>query len=96
MIVGRRYTSEGHAAYMTAALGVVHNLDDNTQRIYGGGSVTMTQKEDPAADQLTIHRDDIISLGISADRTKIVTGQTGKSPSVHVWDASTGEKIDAF
>jgi WD40 repeat protein len=35
-------------------------------------------------------------MDISADRTKIVTGQIGKSPSIHVWDASTGEKIDAF
>lgn len=35
-------------------------------------------------------------MDISADRTKVVTGQIGKSPSVHIWDANTCEKIDSF
>lgn len=35
-------------------------------------------------------------LDISKDRTKAVTGQEGKYPSVHVWDAITGKKIKAF
>ena len=56
----------------------------------------MTQKEAEGADQLSHHRDDIISLDISNDRTKVVTGQIGKSPSIHVWDAVTAEKLDAF
>lgn len=45
---------------------------------------------------MRFHRDDILCLDVSADRTKIVTGQIGKSPSIHVWDAETCEKIDAF
>jgi hypothetical protein len=59
---------------MVAALGVIHDLESNTQAIYGGKQVTMTQKGDPAADQLSCHRDDIICLAISNDRTKIVSG----------------------
>ena len=35
-------------------------------------------------------------MDISADRNTIVTGQIGKSPSVHVWDAHTCEKKSAF
>ena len=56
----------------------------------------MTQKEDPQADQLSQHRDDILCLDLSLDRTRVVTGQIGKFPSIHVWDAVTCEKIDAF
>lgn len=56
----------------------------------------MTQKTAPGSDQLSFHRDDILCLDISSDRTKVVTGQVGKSPSVHVWDANTCEKVTAF
>jgi hypothetical protein len=81
---------------MVAAIGVVHDTTDNTQKIYGGKQVTMTQKGAEGSDQLSFHRDDILCLDISNDRTKVVTGQIGKSPSVHIWDAITCEKIDAF
>ena len=81
---------------MVAALGVVQDTTDNTQKFYGGKQVAMTQKGAPGSEQLNFHRDDILCLDISADRTKVVTGQIGKNPSVHVWDAVTCEKIDAF
>ncbi len=51
----------------------------------------MTQKEAEGVDQLSFHRDEIKSLDISSDRTKVVTGQNGKWPSIHVWDANTAE-----
>ena len=79
---------------MVASLGIIHDTTENTQKFYGGKQVPMTPKGD--GDQLQFHRDDILCLDISADRTKVVTGQIGKSPSVHVWDASTCDKIDAF
>jgi hypothetical protein len=41
------------------------------------------------ADMTPFHRDDIISLDISADRKKIVTGEIGKFPAVHIWDSVT-------
>jgi microtubule-associated protein-like 6 len=56
----------------------------------------MTQKGAEGSDQLSCHRNDVLCLDCSPDRTKIVTGQEGKYPSVHVWDAVTGEKIKAF
>ena len=79
---------------MAAACGIVHDPATNTQKIYGGKQVPMTSKHD--GDQMAQHRDDILCLDISMDRTKVVTGQIGKSPSVHIWDALTCEKIDAF
>ena len=81
---------------MSAAVGIVHDFESNSQKIYGGRQVTMTQKEDPQADQLSQHRDDILCLDLSLDRTRVVTGQIGKFPSIHVWDAVTCEKIDPF
>lgn len=47
-------------------------------------------------DQLSCHRDDIITLAVSKDRKKVVTGQIGKYPSVHVWDAQTSEQIHSI
>ena len=42
------------------------------------------------------HRDDILSIDISADRTTVVTGETGPSPAVHVWQAASSEKVGQF
>lgn len=39
------------------------------------------------AAELDFHRDDILCMDMSIDRKLVVTGQTGKSPSVHVWNA---------
>lgn len=42
------------------------------------------------------HRDDILSMDISADRKTVVTGESGPSPAVHVWSAESGEKVGQF
>ena len=47
------------------------------------------------ADQ-PFHRDDILSIDISADRQTIVTGESGPQPGVHIWTAANGEKIGQF
>lgn len=65
------------------------DLETNKQTIYGGKQVPMTSKHHETVDQHLCHRDDIICLKISQDRKKVVSGQIGKSPSVHVWDAQT-------
>ena len=38
------FNSEGNATYMTAALGVILNHGDNTQKFFGGGEVENTSK----------------------------------------------------
>ena len=80
-----RYTADGRAALMTAALGVVMDTTSGEQKFYGGLQVDAEAKS--GADESQFHRDDILSLDISADRKTVVTGQTGKTPSVHVWSA---------
>jgi len=79
---------------MVAALGVVMDTTTNSQSFYGGGKTEMGGKH-ADADQ-PFHRDDILSIDLSADRQTVVTGETGPSPAVHVWTAATGEKISQF
>jgi len=83
----RRYNAKGEAVYMVACLGVVMDPATEKQRFYGGGKVEMESKAD--ADQSAFHRDDIQCLDMSLDRKTVVTGQVGKSPSIHVWNAET-------
>ena len=40
------------------------------------------------------HSDDIVSLAINADRTRVATGQVGLEPMIFIWDTETGERID--
>ena len=91
----RRYTSEGKALYMVAALGVVMDTNTSQQTFYGGMATEMGPKHENAAVQ-PCHRDDILSIDISADRQTVVTGETGPQPAVHVWSAASKEKIGQF
>ena len=84
-----RYNSKGEAVFMVAALGVVMDTETGKQRFYGGKEVPMEAKRE--GDESEFHRDDIISLDVTNDRKLVVTGQVGKTPSVHVWDAETAE-----
>lgn len=79
---------------MTAALGVVMDTETGAQQIYGGKPTQHGPKSEGF--DAAFHRDDILSLDISADRKNVVTGQTGNKPAVHVWDSTTQEKIGQF
>jgi len=68
------YNAEGNAVFMSAACGVIFNTETMRQTVYGGAEVEMKQKSDPDSDQLAVHRNDILCLDISKDRTKAVTG----------------------
>ena len=83
----RKYTANGNVVFMVAALGVVLDPVKNEMKVFGGGETKMEAKN--VADDSKYHMDDILSLDISADRKSIVTGQVGKTPSVHVWDPET-------
>lgn len=79
---------------MVAALGIILDTEANTMRVFGGNETKMVAKNE--ADDSKCHMDDILSLDISADRKSVVTGQVGKAPSVHVWDAETAEPKFTF
>jgi hypothetical protein len=57
---------------MTAALGVIHDYSNNTQKFFGGGVVDQTAKN-VGADDL-VHSDDILSLNSSYDNSLIASG----------------------
>jgi len=64
------------------------------QTFYGGKSIPHSSKHE--GEVLPFHRDDIISLDISADRKTVVTGQVGNKPTVHVWNIEGTEKVCQF
>ncbi len=74
---------------MVAAVGVVMDTTTGKQMFYGGKPTEMSAKHDDP--EQAFHRDDILSMDISADRKTIVTGESGPTPAVHVWNAETGE-----
>ena len=79
---------------MVAALGVVMDTDTCQQRFYGGQQTAMCAKHENT--EQPFHRDDILSIDISANRQTVVTGESGPSPAVHVWTAETGEMVSKF
>ena len=79
---------------MVAAMGVIQDTETNQQTFYGGKQIEHQSKFD--GEDLQFHRDDIISLDISADRKTVVTGQVGNKPSVHVWTPENSEKVGQF
>lgn len=94
ILIFRRYNSKGQPVFMTAALGIILDQETNTMKVFGGSETKMVAKNE--ADDSKCHMDDILSLDISSDRKTVVTGQVGKAPSVHVWDAETGESKVSF
>jgi len=55
---------------MTAAVGVI--LSGGSQSFFGSGQCSNERKQ--TASDMDMHNDDITSLGISKDRSKVVTG----------------------
>jgi len=65
------WNCNGDVVYMTAALGVVMDMECN-QKYFGGGEVANTAKN--VANDMDAHCDDIMCLQVSEDRTTAVTG----------------------
>lgn len=82
------YNKDGHACYMTAALGVILNQGANTQKFFGGGQADNTSKH--VARDEKAHTNDITAMDMSLDRKLAATGQNGASPVAFVWDACSG------
>ena len=68
----RRYNAAGSPVFMVAAVGVILDKVNNTQKIFGGGQTKMVAKN--VADDSVSHMDDILSLDMSLDRKTVVTG----------------------
>mmetsp|Transcript_14846 Transcript_14846/g.16552 ORF Transcript_14846/g.16552 Transcript_14846/m.16552 type:complete len:723 (+) Transcript_14846:49-2217(+) len=86
------YNAEGNIVYMTACLGVILNKDENTQTFFGGNEVANAAKQH--ATDKNNHTNDITSIAVSFDKTLACSGQNGSKPTVFIWDATTGEKIN--
>jgi len=67
------YNTNQQCVYMTAALGIVLDTENRTQQIFGGGEEKIMRRKQAAKGEFG-HSDDIVSLCMSADRTKVATG----------------------
>jgi len=84
------WNKQGCAVYMTAALGVILDVQSNTQKFFGGGEVVSTAKN--VANDMNHHTDDVMCVSLCPKRETAVSGQVGSSPTIFCWDACTGEK----
>ena len=84
------FNNAGQATYMTAALGVILDIDSNTQKFFGGGEVDSTAKN--VANDNNHHTDDVMCIRVNDARDTAVSGQVGARPTIFTWDAVTGEK----
>ena len=75
---------------MVAALGIILDPETNVMKTFGGAETAKMVAKN-VADDSKFHMDDILSLDMSIDRKTVVSGQVGKSPSIHIWDAETAE-----
>ena len=88
------FNQAGQAVYMTAALGVILNMDNNTQQFFGGGQVENKAKN--VSDDTKCHTDDITSIAMSSDRTFVASGQVGSAPVAFIWNALDGSLMKRF
>lgn len=63
----------GEAVYPTAALGIVFNYNDMTQKYFGGGKTDFggRKQDDESKDG---HSDDVTALAMSFSRKIVVSG----------------------
>jgi hypothetical protein len=54
------FNSNGEAVYMTAALGIILNFQNNTQKFFGGGQVPSMAKN--VSNDESAHTDDLMAL----------------------------------
>lgn len=79
------YTKEdNNIVYMTAAIGVVLDFKNNTQKFFGCGAKEANENA---------HYDDITALSIHPNRDLVATGQVGKDPSICIWSTKTMELV---
>jgi WD40 repeat protein len=76
---------------MTAAIGVILDKANNTQKFFGGGECENSSKQ--VSSTKKSHNNDIMCMKVNqcGGRTHAVTGQVGKYPAVFVWDTCTAD-----
>ena len=88
------YNQQSHPVYMTAALGIILDPVTRTQKIFGGGEERVMQRKQQATKGEYGHSDDILALAMSADRTKVATGQVGQEPMIFIWGSQNANRLD--
>jgi microtubule-associated protein-like 6 len=85
------FNNEGSVVYNAAALGVILDPEDNTQKFFGGYETADRRRQN--LNNEDGHSDDVLALSVSTDRTIAVSGQNGPSPTIFAWSTSDGSMI---
>lgn len=81
------FLSKDQILYSTSSLGIIQNLDDNTQTLFGGF---------PLGENKECHDKDITAIAyLKKDVSMVATGQTGINPKILVWSPVDPEVIYA-
>jgi len=89
--------STDEIVYPAAALGVIRNTKDNSQKFFGGHCMDKNQAK--YVDNWGCHQDDITNIDYQKDpkgRDICVTGEMGAKSTIHVWDLDTTKSINQF
>jgi len=88
------FNDKSDVVYITAGLGVVLDVETNTQTFFGGDDVE--NQEEALQNDLENHNDDVLCLAISNDRELCLTGQQGPGGAAFLWDSETCEVKKRF
>ena len=96
-----KFTSNGKVLYTVADKGIILDSQTKKSSYYAHINPSELKKDIRLADQNNIIVDEhkgncITALDISVDRTFVVTGDAGYSPSIHIWEASSGEYVTSI
>jgi microtubule-associated protein-like 6 len=81
------FLSNYQILYSTSSLGIIQNLDDNTQTLFGGF---------PLGENKECHDKDITAIAyLKKDVSMVATGQLGLNPKILVWSPVDPEVIYA-
>ena len=81
------FLSKDQILYSCSSLGIIQNLDDNTQTLFGGF---------PLGENKECHDKDITAIAyLKKDVSMVATGQTGINPKILVWSPVDPEVIYA-
>lgn len=78
----------GQLVYPTAAIGIIHDFNENKQIYFGGGKTKFSARKQ-ADETKEVHTDDITALAVSDSKELVASGQNGLTPIIFVWKADT-------
>jgi len=75
------FNANGKLVYGQAAIGIVLDIEENTQSFFGSGDTKIIRGKEANTDCIT-------AIAKHPDGKIFATGQNGKNPSICIWDST--------